>query len=51
MCVLDLVDQPIDGEQELLSVPIRAICQQRASVCGEHIIASSARPALYFAEA
>jgi len=49
VCMLDLGDQLIDGEHELLSVPVGAICQQRASVPGKHIVASSARPALYLA--
>ena len=48
MCVLDLGDQPIDGEHEILSALVWAIGQQRPSVCCEHVIATSARPALYF---
>jgi hypothetical protein len=51
VCVLDLGDQPVDGEHELLSVPVGAIRQQRASVRGKHVIASGARPALYLASA
>jgi hypothetical protein len=47
--MLNLCDQPIDGEHELLSVPIRAICQQFTSMCGEQIVASRACPALYVA--
>jgi hypothetical protein len=47
VCVLDLGDQPVDSEHELLSVPIWAICQQRASMCHEHVIAPIACPALY----
>jgi hypothetical protein len=47
--VLDLGDQPVDSEHELLSVPIRTICQQRASVRHKLAIAPSAGPALYLA--
>ena len=51
MCVLDFGNQSIDGEHELLAVSVGALGQQRPSVCGELIIPSSARPALYFAGA
>jgi hypothetical protein len=47
VCVLELGDQPVDSEHELLSVPIRAVCQQCMSMCHEDVIAPSSGPPLY----